>query len=168
MGLANYEFTSMDQITDVEAKGYYEEHIQKEPEEQVFGAILAGTREHCRVLLPWNETLPPCHQGLRQEPKPEVLRAYKELLRLRHGEKAFVYGTFRVLNRRKNRFVYERRLGERSYVIDCNLGKGACRAFSLRGQWDLIYDTCERNVENIKILQGYEARIWKQSGNLSE
>ncbi len=162
MGLANYEFTSMNQITDVEAKGYYEEHIRKEPEEQVFGAILAGTREHCRVLLPWNKTLPPCHQGLRQEPNPEVFGAYKELLRLRHGEKAFVYGTFRVLNRKKNRFVYERSLGERSYVIDCNLGAGACRAFSPQGQWNLIYDTYERNIEDIKILQGYEARIWKQ------
>ena len=113
MGLANYDFTSMEQITDVEAKGYYAEHVKSEPKEEVFADILAGTREHARVLLPWNKQLPPCHMGLRQEPKKEVMKAYRKLLSLRHEEKAFIYGTFRVLCRRKNRFVYERTLDDR-------------------------------------------------------
>ena len=122
MGLANYNFTSMDQITDVEAKGYYAGHSRKEPEQKVFAVILAGTREHARVPLPWNKKLPPCHKGLRQKPKREVYQAYRRLLYLRHQEKAFVYGSFRVLDSRKDRFVYERRLGNRVYVVDCNLG----------------------------------------------
>jgi oligo-1,6-glucosidase len=75
MGLANYAFTSMDQITDVEAKGYYAEHIEKKSHEEVFATILAGTREHCRVLLPWNDKLPEYHTGLKQPTKPEVLQA---------------------------------------------------------------------------------------------
>lgn len=167
MGLANYAFTSMEQITDVEAKGYYAEHIGKEPREKVFATVLAGTREHGRVLLPWNKKMPPWHEGLRQEPKEEVLLAYRTLLRLRHGEKALVYGGFRVLCRRKNRFVYARGLGKRVYVVDCNLGSRPCRPFRLRGKWQLVYDTAETvkdmAADSGEMLRGYEARIWRRA-----
>ena len=162
MGLANYGFTSMEQITDVEARGYYAEHVKKEPAEKVFATILAGTREHARVMLPWNEKLPACHAGLRQEPKEEVLSAYRKLLRLRREEKAFVYGAFRVLDRRKDRFVYARKLGERVYVVDCNLGGKPCRAFSLKGKWKLVYDTVRAEERTVRTLQGYEARILRR------
>ena len=64
MGLSNYAFTSMEQIKDVEAKGYYNELLEKgKSPEEAFAIILAGTREHCRVLLPWNEKLPSYHEG---------------------------------------------------------------------------------------------------------
>lgn len=161
MGLANYEFTSMEQITDVEAKGYYAEHRKTRPEEKVFADILAGTREHARVLLPWNRKLPPCHEGLYQKPKKEVFAAYRRLLRLRHEEKAFVYGTFRVLCRRKNRFVYERALEGKVFVIDCNLGEKPVRAYPLKGKWRVVYDTVpgKDKAGRGRMLQGYEARI---------
>ena len=172
MGLANYPFTSMDQITDVEAKGYYEEHIKKEPKEKVFADILAGTREHARVLLPWNKELPPCHQGLCQKPKKEVFEAYRQLLSLRHKEKAFVYGSFHVLCRKKNRFVYKRAFAGRVYVVDCNLGPKSCMAYPLKGLWKIVYDTAGRkkpdsqtgnaggrNKAKNGILKGYGARI---------
>lgn len=162
MGLGNYPFTSMEQITDVEAKGYYAQHIRQEPEEQVFAAILAGTREHARVLLPWNEKLPPWHKGLRQQPKAEVLSAYRELIRLRHGAKALVYGSFCVLNRKKNRFTYERELDGQRYLVDCNLGARPCRAFPTQGQWELAYDSTPQNRDWNR-LRGYQARIWKRA-----
>ncbi len=162
MGLVNYGFTSMEQITDVEARGYYDEHVKKEPAEKVFATILAGTREHARVMLPWNEKLPACHAGLRQEPKEEVLSAYRKLLRLRREEKAFVYGAFRVLDRHKDRFVYARKLGERVYMVDCNLGGKPCRAFSLKGKWKLVYDTVRAEERTVRTLQGYEARILRR------
>lgn len=174
MGLANYPFTSMDQITDVESKGYYAEHTQKEQAEKVFATILAGTREHARVLLPWNEKLPSWHEGLRQEPKPEVLEAYRRLIGLRHSEKALVYGEFRLRSRRKNRFVYERTLEGETFLVDCNLSPDCRRAFRLRGEWDLVYDsvgdylsgegheTPEKLGGDRLELEGYEARIWKR------
>lgn len=166
MGLANYPFTSMEQITDVEAKGYYAEHIQNEPEEQVFATILAGTREHARVLLPWNEKLPPWHKGLRQQPKAEVLEAYRELIRLRHEAKALVYGTFRVRNRKKDRFVYERELDGQTYLVDCNLGAAPRKAFPLEGRWELVYDTQAKDSGRER-LQGYAARIWKKAADIT-
>lgn len=165
MGLANYPFTSMEQITDVEAKGYYQEHVQTEPPEQVFASILAGTREHARVLLPWNQELPPWHRGLRQEAKPEVLEAYRELIRLRRGARALVYGTFRVRNREKNRFAYERALDGKRYLVDCNLGERRCKAFVMGGRWTLIYDSIPRGGGREELL-GYEARIWEREDDV--
>lgn len=165
MGLANYDFTSMDQITDVEAKGYYAEHIRSQQPEEVFAAILAGTREHTRVLLPWNQTLPSWHAGLVQEPKKDVTEAYRELIGLRRRAKALVYGAFYVRSRKKNRFVYERVLEEEIYLVDCNLGKKSCRAYgNTDRQWELVYDTVKTAGDGIppKELQGYEARIWKR------
>ena len=93
--------------------------------------------------------------------------AYRTLLRLRHGEKALVYGGFRVLCRRKNRFVYARGLGKRVYVVDCNLGSRPCRPFRLRGKWQLVYDTAETvkdmAADSGEMLRGYEARIWRRA-----
>ena len=131
-------------------------------------------RSHCRVLLPWNEKLPPWHEGLCQEPKKEVTQAYRKLLRLRHEEKTLVYGGFRVLSRKKNRFVYERKLGERTFLVDCNLGAVPCRAYPLREDWKLVYDTEETEEGTSvghggtgrrgdrKLLEVYGARIWRK------
>lgn len=162
MGLANYPFTSMDQITDVEAKGYYAQHIQEKSHEEVFSSILAGTREHTRVLLPWNETLPVCHAGLRQEMKGEIRTAYKRLIRLRQSDETLVYGDFEVISRKKDRFVYARRLGEREYIIDCNLGKKQQSAHKMKDGYKLLFP---EDVDNLQKLGPYEARIWKRSVN---
>ena len=158
MGLANYDFTSIDQMTDVEAKGYYEEKCRTEDKDKVFAALLAGTREHCRVLLPWNETLPSYHAGLTQDIKEEVQKAYKEIIELRRSDKTFIYGDFEVLSKKKNRFVYRRYEGQKEYVIDCNLNKDACEAYTLGGGYELVYTTNSDKAE----LSSYEARIWKK------
>ena len=65
MGLVNYKFTSMDQITDVEAKGYYVEYLEKMSEKDAFAKILSGTREHTRVLMPGDEKLAESCVGVR-------------------------------------------------------------------------------------------------------
>ena len=159
MGLANYDFTSMDQITDVEAKGYYAEHIEKKSHEEVFATILAGTREHCRVLLPWNEKLPEYHAGLKQDAKADVLQAYQEIIRLRQSDKAFVYGEFEVLNRVHNHFTYKRQLEDSAYIVDCNLSKGIVSASAKTTGYELVYPA---EVKDIQKLEAYEARIWKK------
>lgn len=158
MGLANYDFTYIDQMTDVEAKGYYEEKCRTEDEGKVFAALLAGTREHCRVLLPWNEKLPAYHEGLTQEIKEEVQNAYKEIITLRRADKTFIYGDFEVLNKKKNRFVYRRFQNRTEYIIDCNLNKDTCKAYALGDGYELVYTTNSNKTE----LSSYEARIWKK------
>ncbi len=155
MGLVNYNFTSMDQITDVESRNLYAELLEKgKTQEEAFAVILAGTREHCRVLLPWNgegaagtgrtlgrrDALP---EGvdpdkiptfLPQEIHPEITEVYRQLIALRREHKALIYGDFALLNGKKDRFVYHRWDETDSFVIECNLGEKEKKAvFAGRG-----------------------------------
>ena len=155
MGLANYEFTSMDQITDVEAKGYYAEHIEKKSHDEIFKILLAGTREHTRILLPWNKTLPSWHQGLHQDADPDITKIYQKLIELRHSDKTLIYGDFKVLNRKKNRFMYQR--GD-SYLIDCNLSDAAIKASVVSKDWQMIFP----KMVDKHTMKPYEARIYKK------
>jgi oligo-1,6-glucosidase len=157
MGLTNYQFTSMDQVTDVEAKGYYAEYIEKMSEKEAFAKILTGTREHTRVLLPWNEKLPSYHEGLVQEIRTEITDVYKELIKLRRENEALIYGDFEVVNKNKDRFVYKRVLGETEFIVDCNLGKDTKKAFRADG-YERIFTTEGEH----DILSSFEARIWKK------
>ena len=159
MGLGNYDFTSMDQITDVEAKGFYAEHIEKKSHEEVFNTILAGTREHCRVLLPWNNKFPEYHKGLVQEISEEVQGFYKKIIEIRQSDKTFIYGSFDVLDKKKNRFVYKRELNGKAYIIDCNLDKKETVAYAMPSGYKCILDT---KVGDMNKLSSYQARIWKK------
>ena len=157
MGLTNYQFTSMNQITDVEAKGYYAEYVNQMSEQEAFQKILCGTREHTRVLLPWNEKLPSYHEGLTQKMNENVTEAYRELIRLRRNDQTLIYGEFDVLNKKKDRFVYKRSLDGKEYIIDCNLGKEAQKAYAAEG-YECIFTTGGKD----DTLGAYEARIWKK------
>ena len=157
MGLVNYEFKSMSQITDVEAKGYYEEHILKKSHKEVFDTIVAGTREHCRILLPWNEKLPSYHEGLTQNINEEILEYYKEIIKLRNSDKTLVYGQFKVIDKKKNCFTYMRKLGETIYLVDCNLGKDKRKAYPMDNGYELVMPL---QVADKEMLGAYEARIY--------
>ena len=159
MGLVNYKFASMDEVYDVEAKGKYAELLEqgKTPEE-AFAVILAGTREHTRVLLPWNEFPAGTREGLIQKEKPEVRDFYKKLIELRHKEKALVYGKFQVLCKKKDRFVYSRSLNGTEFVIDCNLGDKPKKAWKCDG-YELVLP---EQVADHAMLQPYEAKIYKR------
>ncbi len=159
MGLVNYPFTSMDEITDVEAKGMYQELLEKgKTPEEAFATILAGTREHARILLPWNDFPADYRVQEKQQVNKNVVAAYRRLMALRSSEEAFIYGDFEVLSRKKNRFVYKRTLGKSSYIIDCNLGKNVEKAYKTDG-YNLVYGTYKKTKR--LFLQPYEARIWK-------
>ncbi len=159
MGLVNYGFTSMEQITDVEAKGVYAELLEKKSEKEAFATILAGTREHTRVLLPWNACVQEYPEELKQESDEEVFAVYKELIALRKCEAALVYGKFAVLNKEKNRFVYRRSLEGTEFIVDCNLSDKKKKAYQSKGRYEMIFP---KTVADQKVMQPYEARIWKR------
>lgn len=159
MGLTNYAFSSMEQITDVEAKGYYEELLAKKSPEEALRIVVAGTREHCRVLLPWNEKKPAYHEGLTQSVNEKITETYRKLIALRKQEKALVYGDFAVLSQKKDRFVYKRTLDGTEFIIDCNLGETAQAAYRLPEGFKQIFPMVGYDNQ----LAAYEARIYKRS-----
>lgn len=153
MGLANIDFANMDAIHDVESKGMYAQLIQEgKTEEEAFAIVKAGTRDHARALLPW------CGNAYGQVDDPIIEEVYRFLIQLRHREKALVYGDFKVLDQHKDRFVYERTLGEDDFVIDCNLSEKSCKAWYMDHTWMLVWP---HQLEDAK-LPPYGARIWKK------
>jgi len=157
MGIVNYAFHSMDEITDVEAKGYYKEFCTKMSSEEAFKKILAGTREHARIPLPWNEFPKVYHNLEKQEPDTEITAFYKQLIAMRRLDQTLVYGDFKVLSKKKDRFVYTRSTSYGEYLIDCNLGTDNQKSYPVAPSYDCILTTGTRS----DILGAYEVRIWK-------
>ncbi len=150
MGLTNYPFKSIDEITDVEAKGYYKELLEKgKTPEEAFKIILAGTREHARKLLPWKPGI--------QVIDPTMTEAYKELIRIRKENPLLVYGDYELLMGDKGRFTYARFDDKLSYVIDCNLSTTQIAALDVP-DGRLMYSNYDEPYA--EILQPYEGRIW--------
>ncbi len=170
MGLTNYNFESIDEIGDVEAKGYYSQLSKQFGEKKAFEIIVSGTREHTRVLLPWNEAVKSMKPSMQKEISTEITETYKQLIALRRNEEALVYGDFEVLNQKKNRFVYKRSLKGREFIIDCNLSKEEGTAYNVSGQegYKLLFPVASE-ASDTKVLKSYEARIWcKVSDNNEE
>lgn len=148
MGLENYQFNSIDEINDVESKGYYKELCEKMSEKEAFKIILAGTREHARVLLPWDGPF----KG--QKADPSILHFYRNMIKLRRQNPVLVYGDFRVIDDLAEHFVYERYDDQNSFIIDCNLGKSIKKGYFPEGYHQII--THNRHPE----MEPYEIRIW--------
>lgn len=160
MGLANYSFKSVDEVTDVETKGYVAELREKgKTEEEILKTILAGTREHARILLPWNTYKPDFREEMRQPINQTITNVYKELIGLRKSDKTLVYGEFQVIDDSKDRFVYSRTYEGTTYVVDCNLGKNIKNAYIPRGDYKPVFLS---KGEVSHKLAPYEARIWKK------
>ena len=160
MGLTNYPFKSVDEVTDVEAKGYVAELRKKgKTEEEILKTILAGTREHTRILLPWNHYPEDFREDMRQSMNENITNVYKELIALRKSDKTLVYGEFKVIDDSKDKFVYSRTLDGTTFVIDCNLGKNIKDAY-IPG--DVYKPVFLSKGEVSHKLAPYEARIWKK------
>ena len=160
MGLVNYDFKSIEEITDVEAKGYYQELLKKgKKEEEAFKILAKGTREHGRILLPWEETLKNASDIVKsQAPDMEIHETYKKLIALRKEDETLIYGDFTLLCDKKDRFVYKRSLEGKEYIIDCNLGKKVQKAYPVEPGFELVYESGK--FEQKQKLNSYEARIW--------
>ncbi len=170
MGLVNYDFRSMDEITDVEAKGFYRELTEergKTPEEAM-AMIRTGTREHARILLPWHDFPEETPPHLVQSADGRITEMYRQLIALRRAHKALIYGDFRIMDRRKGRFVYCRKNAAEEFVIECSLDRKPKRAAFAGKGYELVFANGRRIAEeeagklDLAALCPYEARIWKK------
>ncbi|MDO4194130.1 MAG: alpha-glucosidase [Erysipelotrichaceae bacterium] len=154
MGLGNVPFRSMEDITDVESVNQYKELLADHEPSEAFRIILAGTRDHARILLPWNDNAP---EWAGQNVNEAVTSTYKELISLRHQHRALVYGHYEMLDRSRNRYVYRRYDEHESFIIDCNLSDHPVRAYTDLSGYTLIRP---QRYSELNVLQPYEARIW--------
>lgn len=146
MGLTNIDFKSMDEIEDVEARGYYAELTEKMSAEEAFKIIVSGTREHTRKMIPWERT-----NAFGQSMNSNVTSFYRELLAFRKREKTLVYGDFKVLRKKRNVFTFSRRLLEdgqaKTVIIDLNLSAEKVKRYDkINRNKNVIFD--EAGTEN--------------------
>lgn len=155
MGLTNLPFEDISELNDVESKNYYQQLLEsgKTPKE-AWQTILAGTRDHVRQMLPWNNQIVPAH--LKQNIHPEITKVYQQLIALRHAHPALVYGKFEVLNCHHDRFVYRRRTADEDWIIDCNLADKEMVPYQLNASYELIWPKTLRGTS----LLPYGTRIW--------
>ncbi len=158
MGLKNYPFESIDDISDVEAKGYYKELLETKSEEETWNIILAGTREHTRILLPFNEYDESFKKEFIQPINLEITNIYKELIALRKHNEALIYGDFKVLDKKKGKFVYKRTLNDEEFIIDVNLTDKPNKAYKTKSH-KIVFP---HSLDNEHTLAPYEARIYKK------
>ncbi len=153
MGLTNYPFRSIDEMNDIESINYYKQ-LQDEgkTKDEAWNTILAGSRDHVRLPLPWNE-------NAKQEVDLDITNIYQEMIKLRRSEKVLLYGDFIVLNKKKNRFVYERKDENTSIIVDCNLSHKTVQPYSLDDSYELIWPKVLKGTS----LHPYGVRIWKRS-----
>ncbi len=175
IGMTNFDFTSLDQIKDVESHNVYRMakrlHI---PEKISWKMIKKTTRDNARTPMQWNDGpnagfttgkpwLPvnpnyTCINMESQIDNPDSIRNfYKTMIKLRAGSDVLKYGDFEALKIKKHLFAYKRRYGEQSLIIALN--------FSSRPQ-KFDYDG-EVIISNYKtgfsggVLKPYEAVIIK-------
>ena len=151
MGLTNYPFTSIDQITDVESKGVYQEYLKTMNEEDAFKKVLSGTREHARLMVPWDDL----------ESHREIWDFYQMMIKLRKEHETFVYGEFKLLSEKKNHWTYQRVDDNGSYIIDCNICEHAVRRGTLPQNIRCIVNTYGIKTQHMQELRPYEAAIYE-------
>lgn len=161
MGLVNYAFESIDEISDIESKNLYSELCKKESSDLAFAAILAGTREHARMMLPWGEK----EGGRMYQPADKNITAiYRRLIKLRSNDPVLIYGDFEPVDLSRNLFIYKRTVSDCSFpsdhccIIECNLSDRPERSSFNSSGCSLVFP--DDAAASSKTLRAYEARIW--------
>jgi len=150
-GVCNVPFRSMDEIKDVESIGMYEELLKTVTPDEAFKRILAGTRDHARAPICWED-----NESQRGR-SDSIWRFYQDLISLRKSSRSLVYGELSFLRQKdKNLFCYTRTLDGECFYIEVNLGVKTHKSHALK-EAKLVIGNYK---ETSDMLQAYEARVY--------
>lgn len=175
LGMINQNFKSIADLRDVESLNLYEELCKTMDSETAFKNVLAGSRDHARTPMQWNEqeyagfsTTTPwimmdddyrkCNVEAQLEDENSILHFYMDMLALRKEHPAIYYGEVIFTDKkRKDLFTYYRKNDEDVLYMEMNLGSSNIkRTKSPKG-------TCllSNYVGASLFLRPYEARVWR-------
>lgn len=175
LGRVNQKFTSVSQLKDVESINLYEELKVTVGEDAALERVLAGSRDHARPPMPWSadtyggfsdhepwigqdEDYKSCNVQAELEDPDSVWHFYRKLIGLRRENKALVYGSFRVFDRKvPDLFCYERELDGQVFYVECCLKGGQLkRRRSVEG-YKLVAGVYGSTAD---VLRPYEANLY--------
>ena len=178
-GMTNGDFTSMDELRDVEIKNTYalakKVKILKPLIEKYKFDL---TRDNARTPIQWNNSqfagfsnISPWikvnsnkdYINVEQDLKNEqsIIKFYRELIAFRKGNDVIKNGEYICLNKNdKNVYVYKRKLGDKEIVIISNFkGKPIkFKPFNQLSGYQLVISNYQNSSET---LQPFETRVYK-------
>ena len=194
LGSINQEFRSIADVRDIESINLFHELVDGgATESDAFATVLAGSRDHARVPMEWDETaanggftdagvtpwIAPMHSesarkwsAAAQASQPDsVLNYYRELIELRGEHKeALVYGKVHFVHEKtKNYFAYYRVAQGEVFFVEANLSDGVLRAPKnplAQDRFDGVvatYPVSSVDVIGERVLRPYETRIYRVS-----
>jgi len=174
LGLVNHAFASIADMRDVESLNRYAAlREQGRSDAAAFADVLAGSRDHARVPMPWTPgenggfttgtpwlTGDGDHESWNAQAQTadasSVLTAYRTLIALRRDRPALTRGEIVFAPRRRGLWNYERRLGTERLSIIVNL-RDRPRRWSAPADAALLYASGGADAAR---LAPYEARIY--------
>ncbi|HKL99783.1 MAG TPA: alpha-glucosidase [Mobilitalea sp.] len=175
LGMINQSFESIDELRDVESLNLYEELCRTMEKETAFNKVLAGTRDHARTPMQWNDqqyagfsTVKPwimmdedykrCNVEAQLSDESSVLNFYKKMLALRKEHPVIHYGDVIFTNKKvKNLFTYYRKDDSETLYIESNLSPYKIKRKKLQVGRCLLSNYAETASS---FLRPYETVIW--------
>lgn len=173
LGATNYDFTSIEQLKDVEVINYYKDKTESIGSEAAWKRCLAGTRDHARVPMVWDSSkkygafsdvepwlyIEDDRKGvnMQEQDSNSVLNFFKNVMSLRKSQTALRRGEIEFVRENdKDYFAYYRNYeGERVFV-EMNLSDK-----SIALEEKVSYTEVVSNYDDISDrLKPYEARIY--------
>ncbi len=176
LGMINTTF-SEDELRDVEAINMLAELKEKLTPEAGLARINAGARDHARVPMQWNgdkgigftdgegwikvgERSEKYNAAAEDIDDQSILTAYRQLITLRNGSKALVYGDFVPAKQDDDSlFCYYRSLDGESYYIEINLTPNERKCHVNPSKFTLLFSNYDAPA---KRLRPYEANIYRK------
>lgn len=176
IGAINQEFSSIEDFRDIESINLYNDLIRRQDEESALNKILAGSRDHARTPMLWNNDknagftcgtpwigIHTDYQKYNVETQlkdeDSILNFYKKLIKLRKENEALIYGDIRILDKkRRDSFVYLRKLMGNMFLIECNLSQNYIVKKKKRTPCELVLSNYQGEYD---MLRPYEANLYR-------
>lgn len=176
LGMMNQNFRSISELRDVESLNLYDELCNTLKKEEAFAKVLAGSRDHARTPMQWNdqqyagfstgkpwimmdEDYKVCNVKAQLQDEDSILRFFQKLIALRKEHRVIYYGEVLFTNQKeKDLFTYYRKDGTETLYIEINLSSSNKKRTKYPEGICLLSNYTK---DSLPFLRPYEASIWK-------
>ena len=178
LGMVNQDFQTIEELRDVESLNLYDKLSKTLGNEEAFAKILAGTRDHARTPMQWNdqkyagfstgepwimmdEDYKQCNAEAQLQDEDSILRFYQKLLAFRKEHGVIYYGEVLFTEQKvKDLFTYYRKDEMETLYIEMNLSSCSRKRTKYPEGLRMLSNYAEVSSA---FLRPYEAGIWKNN-----
>ncbi len=172
LGMLNQDFKSIEDFRDIESVNKYNELIQKGlANDEAMKVILAGSRDHARVFIPWQEDINNKNFWINSFPKIDITDKsemnnessiynwYKNLIAYRKLNNTLIYGDLRFVYENKDAYLaYYREDSSAKFFVEINLTDKDIKRYEDVDEYKLIFSNISGH--NLR-MKPYETNIYK-------